>query len=90
MKGTAIKQIDTNIKVVPKNKSLLWDGSINLVPKPGPDTKHAKVTPAAFALHNSDISWFPTPTWLKKGWLKVWEEPHKILVNMQMLIIGWE
>ena len=65
MKGTAIRQIDTNIKNAPKHKSLLWDGSINLEAKPGPEIKHAKVTPAAFALHNSDIAWSPTPTWLK-------------------------
>ena len=65
MNGTAMRQIETRIWVAPKNRSLLCDGSMNFDPKPGPDIKHAKVTPTALALHSNEMAWFPTPTWLK-------------------------
>ena len=65
MNGTAMIQIETRICVAPKNKSLRWEGSMNFEPKPGPDIKQAKLTPTALALHNNEMPWFPTPTWLK-------------------------
>ena len=42
--------------MVPKNNNLLWDGSMNLLKKAGPDVKQANPTPAALAVHNNEIA----------------------------------
>ena len=45
-----------------KKINFLEEFFINFMENPGPDVIHAKVIPAALALHSNEMTWCPTPT----------------------------
>ena len=61
-KGTRNKLKDGRIMEAAKNINFLEEFFINFMENPGPDVIHAKVIPAALALHSNEMTWCPTPT----------------------------
>ena len=87
MNGIASKQMEVIIWDTARNNNFIFDDSWTIFTWENivVEIKQARVIPAARELHNKEIAWWPTPTWLKNEYIYLQKSEllnHKTTENL--------